>query len=400
MLTLLCGIAHSRLGRLDVGQQWAMVAQLRARMLRDRPLEVRALNVCGAIALEGGGINEATYFFTRAQEEAMRDDDMATAGRCANNLGIIANMQGDYVRAVGAYTRAIAAYQKANYERGIVETQHNLGISYREQGQLDKAMEAADTAVREAGRLGDRRLQAQAIAGRAEIRVACAEPDLAIREAERALAMHRELKDAVLETEDRRILAVALSIAGKTQDAEQMLREVIDRATEHKRPLLVAIAQRDLAHILALQGEVAAAKQLAQAARAAFDRLGAKVEIEKLEALLAIPTSGASELDRSQPGSPPPPLNRDAGTRTRSEEHTSELQSLAYLVCRLLLEKKKKRLRSSHYLISYAVFCVKKKRLLHARVSAKPFPVSLRSYRLFITSRRHCVSGSPHPLNY
>src|SRR3989441_2043594 len=31
-----------------------------------------------------------------------------------------------------------------------------------------------------------------------------------------------------------------------------------------------------------------------------------------------------------------------ARRRTRSEEHTSELQSLAYLVCRLLLEKKKK----------------------------------------------------------
>src|SRR5687767_15413970 len=32
-----------------------------------------------------------------------------------------------------------------------------------------------------------------------------------------------------------------------------------------------------------------------------------------------------------------------ARDRTRSEEHTSELQSLAYLVCRLLLEKKKKK---------------------------------------------------------
>src|SRR5687767_15306080 len=31
----------------------------------------------------------------------------------------------------------------------------------------------------------------------------------------------------------------------------------------------------------------------------------------------------------------------------RSEEHTSELQSLAYLVCRLLLEKKKKHARHS-----------------------------------------------------
>src|SRR2546425_5114361 len=29
----------------------------------------------------------------------------------------------------------------------------------------------------------------------------------------------------------------------------------------------------------------------------------------------------------------------------RSEEHTSELQSLAYLVCRLLLEKKKKQIK-------------------------------------------------------
>src|SRR5687767_15376044 len=32
-----------------------------------------------------------------------------------------------------------------------------------------------------------------------------------------------------------------------------------------------------------------------------------------------------------------------ADWRIRSEEHTSELQSLAYLVCRLLLEKKKKK---------------------------------------------------------
>src|SRR2546423_2646062 len=31
----------------------------------------------------------------------------------------------------------------------------------------------------------------------------------------------------------------------------------------------------------------------------------------------------------------------------RSEEHTSELQSLAYLVCRLLLEKKKNHIRVS-----------------------------------------------------
>src|SRR2546425_5399378 len=35
-------------------------------------------------------------------------------------------------------------------------------------------------------------------------------------------------------------------------------------------------------------------------------------------------------------------LEAHAHREGRSEEHTSELQSLAYLVCRLLLEKKKK----------------------------------------------------------
>src|SRR3712207_8208566 len=45
-------------------------------------------------------------------------------------------------------------------------------------------------------------------------------------------------------------------------------------------------------------------------------------------------------------GNPLPPPRRLLGERhgrlERSEEHTSELQSRQYLVCRLLLEKKKK----------------------------------------------------------
>jgi len=305
MLALLNSIGHRRCGRLDLGQQWALVALSRARVLGDRRLELRALNVCGAVALERGGINEASLFFTRAQEEAMQDNDMASVGRCANNLGIVANLQGDYGRAVGAYTRAIAAYHAARYDRGAAEAHHNLAITYREQGDLDHAMQSADAAVREAGRLGDQRLTAQALAGRAEIRILRGEPGLAILEVERALLVHRELNDAVRETEDLRILAVAVGVAGKTDDAERMLREVIERATEHGRPLLVAAAQRDLAYLWAREGEVAAAKEMARTARAAFHRLGSKVEIDKMTALLTQPNFGTPKGGRAQPASAP-----------------------------------------------------------------------------------------------
>src|SRR2546427_1753653 len=40
-------------------------------------------------------------------------------------------------------------------------------------------------------------------------------------------------------------------------------------------------------------------------------------------------------------GLTPPPCGVTSAPRTRSEEHTSELQSQSNLVCRLLLEKKK-----------------------------------------------------------
>src|SRR3712207_8373997 len=49
------------------------------------------------------------------------------------------------------------------------------------------------------------------------------------------------------------------------------------------------------------------------------------------------------------PGDPRPhEPGRGEDRAPRSEEHTSELQSRQYLVCRLLLEKKKKTLNSSH----------------------------------------------------
>ena len=286
LLTLLLGIAHSRLGRLEVGQQWAMVAQLRARSLKDRMMEVRALNVCGAIALERGGIDEATYFFTRAQEEASDDNDLATVGRCSNNLGIIASLQGDHKRAVVAYTRAIASYEQAHFARGVAESRHNLGIACRAQGRLDRAHDIAQLAIQDAQALGDQQLTAQAVAGLAEILVARGDGERALVEVDRALATHRELKDPVREAEDLRIRAGALAVLGRREEAETVLRDVIQRATEHGRPLLLAMAERDLALLLIQAGDVNEGKAAAQRARSTFQRLNARAEVDKLDEVL------------------------------------------------------------------------------------------------------------------
>src|SRR2546425_2436968 len=66
-------------------------------------------------------------------------------------------------------------------------------------------------------------------------------------------------------------------------------------------------------------------------------------EAERGEPLVALVVSGLDLPDRLRLGVGP--AGRARSRRARSEEHTSQLQSLAYLVCRLLLEKKNRAAR-------------------------------------------------------
>jgi hypothetical protein len=106
---------------------------------------------------------------------------------------------------------------------------------------------------------------------------------------DQAIATHRELKDPVREAEDARIKAAALALSGRREEAEALLRDVIARATEHGRPLLLAMAERDLAYLLLQSGDATGGKAAAQRARSIFQRLSARAEINKLDEVLETP---------------------------------------------------------------------------------------------------------------
>src|SRR3712207_8137499 len=62
-----------------------------------------------------------------------------------------------------------------------------------------------------------------------------------------------------------------------------------------------------------------------------------RAKLEEVEGITEIETDEAGNLWATASG------EREDAILLRSEEHTSELQSRQYLVCRLLLEKKKKK---------------------------------------------------------
>src|SRR2546425_3712293 len=70
--------------------------------------------------------------------------------------------------------------------------------------------------------------------------------------------------------------------------------------------------------------------------------VGEGAAVSLLEPRVRIGEGAAGDVNAQHVGGDPRhDLRREPERAGRSEEHTSELQSLAYLVCRLLLEKKK-----------------------------------------------------------
>src|SRR5437879_10750937 len=116
---------------------------------------------------------------------------------------------------------------------------------------------------------------------------------------------------------DQRIVVLvdAWQRAGATQVPSTVADHDVDWINDAGKPMLLALPPR-------------AAARLAVAAAEAADARVAGLKDEFLTANAAA-------------GGPINPLR--ATHRKRSEEHTSELQSPMYLVCRLLLEKKKKK---------------------------------------------------------
>src|SRR3989441_6207575 len=129
------------------------------------------------------------------------------------------------------------------------------------------------------------------------------------------------------------------AVHGSVRDGHEFVTAARERGAaaalvEREQPV-------DLPQILVRDGRRAAAV----AAEAWYDRPAAKLDLVGVTGTNGKTTSVTllrHVLSALEPTGSIGTLGAFDPTGERSEEHTSELQSLAYLVCRLLLEKKKK----------------------------------------------------------
>ncbi|HEX9486447.1 MAG TPA: HD domain-containing phosphohydrolase [Gemmatimonadales bacterium] len=243
----------------------------------DDLLAAEALNTLGGLDVQNGAIEDARRNFLQALERGGPSRELRA--RVEQNLGILANIQGDLGAAVAHYERSLEAYRASNDEHGCAIAYANLGIAHTDLGQVDRADGYFTQCYEIAERAGDAHLQGMCLVNHAQVHFVRGRYEEARRNAEAALAIFDQLDARTDKSEAYRMIGMVYRETGRTALAESRLRSAIELAVSAGSVLNEAEASCELALLHQAMGRNQEALTLLNAAHRLFGRLDARVDL-------------------------------------------------------------------------------------------------------------------------
>jgi HD-GYP domain-containing protein (c-di-GMP phosphodiesterase class II) len=248
-----------------------------ARDAGEAVLAGEALNTLGGIDLETDAVAGARANFLRALE--LGGESLALRARVEQNLGILANIQGDVDEALTRYARSLAAYRAANDQHGCAIAYHNLGMASADRRQFDAAERYFRQSLGIAARTADPYLEGLCLVNHAKVHVARERYEDARRNAEMALDLFDRIGVGGAKADAYRVLGMVYRETGRGALAESRFRAAMELAASAGSVLNEADASRELALLYQTMGRNQEALKLLNAAHRLFGRLDARVDL-------------------------------------------------------------------------------------------------------------------------
>jgi len=267
--------AELRTGHPREARQWLAFALPTIERSGDRAALRKAVNQLGVTGIELGALDDAEREFGRALELARVDGDDLLIAHATNNMGAIANIRGRRDEALTLYQLAIPAYQRLGNVAGLAQSLHNMAISFRHLGQLERAAEYARRAIGYATECGNTPLLALAWLERAELSLQSGDPALAEVGAQLAASQFGRVPDPIREADALRVVGAARLTLGRLDEAESALKRALAGARQHGSRLVEGETLRVRAECLLARGEADEARREIATAIGLFTDLGA-----------------------------------------------------------------------------------------------------------------------------
>jgi tetratricopeptide (TPR) repeat protein len=244
-------------------------------------LAADASNALAGFALERGDLVEAERQYGDALQLARGNPFLV--GKIEQNLGIVANIRGEWTLALEHYRRSLTAYETASDERGCALAHHNLGMIHADQKQWVEADRHYQISRALAEAAGDRHLGGIATMNLAEVWLAKGELDVAQVGAEKALEIFTEVEARRHKAGAHRLLGMIFRERSQIALAESHLRSALEIAANSCAPLIQADAAKELATLYQAGGRAVEALDLLLLAQELYRQLGAQADLADVE---------------------------------------------------------------------------------------------------------------------
>ena len=248
-----------------------------ARQIGHDVLAAEALNTLGGLDLTSGSLAEARSTLLQALE--LGGSSRELRARVEQNLGILANIQGELDEALTRYERSLEAYRRCEDPHGCAIAYHNLGMVSADRGLFDEADRYFRESRALAERTGDVYLRGLCFVNHAEVDVARQRFENARQNAEAALALFDQLGTRGAKADAYRVIGMIYRETSRPALAESRLRRAIELAAGAGSVLNEAEASRELALLYQAMGRNQEALRLLNVAYRLFRRLDARVDL-------------------------------------------------------------------------------------------------------------------------
>ena len=242
-----------------------------------------ATNMLGMFRWQQGDLDGAVRLYNDARELAVRGGDARLAAVTAQNLGVIANIRGDFTRALQFYQASLADYRAMGLQRDVCVALNNCGMVYTDTERWDDAEHAYGEALELVRELGDVGLRVQIEVNAVEMWVARGDIPKARAAADAAMELASTLGDPHIPGDAYRLMGVIARESGDLPRAEAMLDRATEVATARQDLLLLAETAREHAEVHRRQGRNRETLQALNRAHQLFTQLRARRDLADVD---------------------------------------------------------------------------------------------------------------------
>ena len=247
----------------------------------------RSLNGLGIIRQQYGNLTDAQDLYNAALAEAAVASAATVSGDILTNLGIIASIRGDINDALRRYLEAEEYYSQSSEKQRVARLQNNIGLAYKDLGDLEAAGEALEIALNIARSLSDYSVECIVLSNQTEVHIEAGKLELARATCDRSFEIANRLGDNDLRVKGLMLYGRMFRIDAQLDMAEAYLLQASDVASEVDNKLRQAELSKEVSVLYRQMGRNREALENFIATHNLFSELQAELETADVAAQLA-----------------------------------------------------------------------------------------------------------------